>query len=436
MKGSLVVKNGYYYGIIYYKDEHGVNKQKWVNTKLKERGNKKEAKKILDKEIAIFEEKLNGDLVKEALPKENLIRNGDLYSTMTFIELLEYYLSKKSKLIDGITLRGYYNHLKQIKKYFDGKSIRLCDITTQTLNDYYNHLRSIGISESTIKHYSIIINPALKLAYNSRVIDRNPAEMVEPIRREKYRGEYYDKYDMEKLFESIKGHKIEYEIKIDCYYGFRRSELLGLKWDSIDFDKKTITVKDKVVFYDGKVEVSEKLKTRASYRTLPLIKEVEEMLMKIKERTNQNKIDFGNCYNHEYDDFIFVDDLGMIRRADYVTHEFKKLLEKNNLKHIRFHDLRHSCASLLIANGIPIKQIQEWLGHANFGTTADVYSHLDFSSKKESANTLKDVFTFSAAEDIKIIEEEKIEIDKDLYKEFNEFREWRARKKKQEEAEM
>lgn len=98
-------------------------------------------------------------------------------------------------------------------------------------------------------------------------------------------------------------------------------------------------------------------------------------------------------YNHKYDEYVFVNDCGDIMLPDYVSHSFANILKKNKLKHIRFHDLRHSCASLLLASKVPMKNIQEWLGHANYNTTADVYSHLDFSSKMLSANVIDNELT-------------------------------------------
>lgn len=80
--------------------------------------------------------------------------------------------------------------------------------------------------------------------------------------------------------------------------------------------------------------------------------------------------------------------MGTLISPHYLTASFPKLLEKNNLRHIRFHDLRHSCASLLLANGVPMKQIQEWLGHSDFSTTANVYAHLDYNSKLSSADAM------------------------------------------------
>ena len=101
-----------------------------------------------------------------------------------------------------------------------------------------------------------------------------------------------------------------------------------------------------------------------------------------------NKQICGNCYNHEYDGFVFVDELGERMRANYLTSAFPKFLESHGLRRMRFHDLRHRCASLLLANGVPLKHIQEWLGHSDFSTTANIYAHLDYSSKLTSADAV------------------------------------------------
>ena len=96
----------------------------------------------------------------------------------------------------------------------------------------------------------------------------------------------------------------------------------------------------------------------------------------------------GRCYNRHYLDYVCVDEMGTLLSPNYKSSAFPKLLEKHGLRHIRFHDLRHSCASLLLANGVPMKQIQEWLGHSDFSTTANIYAHLDYSSKLSSAEAM------------------------------------------------
>ena len=129
-------------------------------------------------------------------------------------------------------------------------------------------------------------------------------------------------------------------------------------------------------------------KTKSSMRTLPLVPVFKEKLLKLKEQQEEYKRVCGRCYNKKYLEYICVDEMGTLISPHYLTASFPKLLEKNNLRHIRFHDLRHSCASLLLANGVPMKQIQEWLGHSDFSTTANVYAHLDYNSKLSSADAM------------------------------------------------
>ena len=90
-------------------------------------------------------------------------------------------------------------------------------------------------------------------------------------------------------------------------------------------------------------------------------------------------------YCKKYTDYICVDAIGELIKPNYVTDHFKVVLKEKGLKPVRFHDLRHSCASLLLANGVPMKMIQDWLGHSDMGTTANIYSHIDSESKKASA---------------------------------------------------
>ena len=93
----------------------------------------------------------------------------------------------------------------------------------------------------------------------------------------------------------------------------------------------------------------------------------------------------GKSYNKDYPGYICVDEMGRLLSPHYLTEAFAMLLKKHGLRKIRYHDLRHSCASLLLTNGVPMKQIQEWLGHSDFSTTANVYAHLECNSKRLSA---------------------------------------------------
>lgn len=141
---------------------------------------------------------------------------------------------------------------------------------------------------------------------------------------------------------------------------------------------------------DGKTKMyaQDSAKTKSSMRTLPLVGSFAEYFKEVKAAQEVNKKVCGNCYNYEYDGYVFVDEIGDLMRPEYLTSYFPQYIQKHDCKRMRFHDLRHSCASLLLANGVPLKQIQEWLGHSDFSTTANIYAHLDYTSKLSSAKAM------------------------------------------------
>ena len=179
----------------------------------------------------------------------------------------------------------------------------------------------------------------------------------------------------------------------------RWSEIVGLKWDAIDFKRKTISIQYTVTEVNlgddnGNVIVEkERTKFKKTRRTLPLVKPFEDLLVKMYFEQKRNKSLSGNCYCQDYLEFIYVNELGERIKPGYLTQHFPILLKNNNMRRIRFHDLRHSCASLLYANGVSLKQIQEWLGHSDVSTASNIYTHLDYSSKISSAaNAILSVF--------------------------------------------
>ncbi len=202
-------------------------------------------------------------------------------------------------------------------------------------------------------------------------------------------GGFYDSAEVQKLFEAAKGSKLEIPIFLGAFYGLRRSEAIGLKWDAIDFKNDTITIRHTIVscYIDGKrVQKAQDItKTKSSMRTLPLIPAFKELLLHKQKQQNEFQSMCGKSYNKDYLGYICVDEMGKLLSPHYLTETFAKLLKKHGLRKIRYHDLRHSCASLLLANGVPMKQIQEWLGHSDFSTTANVYAHLECNSKRLSA---------------------------------------------------
>ena len=204
---------------------------------------------------------------------------------------------------------------------------------------------------------------------------------------------YYTAQEMEELFQAARGSRLELIILFAAFYGLRRSEVLGLRWDAIDFEAGTLTIRHIVTSanIEGKhiLIQADRAKTSSSLRTLPLVEGFAQRLKELKKQQEYNERLCGNCYNKKYKGYLFVDEMGNLILPNAVSENFGKLLKAHGLRHIRFHDLRHSCASLLLKQGVPMKQIQEWLGHSDISTTANIYAHLDSQSKQLSAATME-----------------------------------------------
>ena len=161
---------------------------------------------------------------------------------------------------------------------------------------------------------------------------------------------------------------------------------MGLKWDAVDFDNDTIEIKRTAVLAQSTVVRKAKTKNLTSKRTYPLLPEIKTMLEKMLEEQEENKKLFGNGYTDT--DFIFVKADGTTYYPSYPSHRLLKTLEKHSLPHIRWHDLRHSTASMLIEKGWHMKNISDWLGHSDIGTTMNIYGHISMEHKKELGNSL------------------------------------------------
>ena len=254
------------------------------------------------------------------------------------------------------------------------------------IHKYYAHkLKSIS-PNSVIKHH-VLIRMALEHASKMRMVRENVADLVEKPKQQKYIASFYSQEEIIRLLEVIKDETIEIPAMFAVYFGLRRSEVVGVKWSAIDFQNKTLTINHKIVPVndDGTYTLyaSNTLKNNSSYRSMPLDDSFYNYLVELKAKQEENRTLYGNSYNREYQDYVCVNALGDLITPNYITKTFKRLLEKNDLRHIRFHALRHSCASLLLSLGYPMKNIQMWLGHSSFNTTANIYAHIDASAKAE-----------------------------------------------------
>ena len=378
--GHLTIKKGRYHAVLSYNDSLGKRHEKWVTTGLTVKGNKKRAEEFLM------------NLRRNFVPPEPQTPE----ERMTFAEFCSMYLDIVKGSIAPSTYASYDGMLRRaIIPYFKNTGVLLKNIGVKDIQPFYaNEMKKV--SASTVIHYHALIHKILERAEKMDLIKSNPSNRVERPKAEHFEAGFYSSEEMDRLFEVSKGTKLEIPILLGAFYGLRRSEVIGLKWSAIDFEQNTLTIKHTVTSCNihGKLQIveSDTTKTKSSLRTMPLALPVKERLLALREEQEKNRQLCGRSYNKNYVDYVCVNKVGNLMRPNFVSESFPKLLEKNGLRKIRFHDLRHSCASLLLSNGIPMKQIQEWLGRSNYNTTANIYAHLDYSSKMNTANALMDCF--------------------------------------------
>jgi len=376
--GHLQEKNGYFYVVLSYKDSAGKRKTKWIPTGLPVKGNKKKAEAFLMEQRKAFEIPVEDEPTKE--------------QDEQFADYLERWLQIAKSTIAVTTYSSYDGLLKSaILPWFRKNPTTLKQLTAKDIQDFYT-AQLKRVKPNTVIHYHAVIHRALKYAVKTDLIPVNPADKVDRPKKNSFQPSFYDKDEINRLFEAAEGNIVEAPIKLAAFYGLRKSEVLGLKWDAIDFEHGTITIRHTVsgCSLNGKYTVIAKdtTKTKSSRRTLPLSPPVRALLAKLKAEQAENRRLCGNCYCHDYEGYICINQVGKRLLPHFLTDQFDKIMEQAGLRHIRFHDLRHSSASLLLANGVPLKNIQEWLGHSDFSTTANIYAHLDATSKQATAEAM------------------------------------------------
>lgn len=398
--GSVQINKGYYFIVFNMYNEYGKRKPEWHSTGLKvdnnERKNnqiRKQAEKMLNEELV----RVNAE--NSFSNKMNTIAKNSKYSNMLFSDyMLEWLENIKPKVVQS-TYIGYEQVVKgRLCPYFKSKKIKLIDLRPRDIQDFINHLYKQRLKGSTIAHYTSNMNTALKEAVIAEIIPSNPMDRIESVKKEVYIPEFYTDDELIELIEVIKTQKLELPLTLGIIYGLRREEILGLTWNAIDFKNKSITIRKTVGRgkYDSVTQflIKDIPKNKSSYRTLPMFDFIADLLKKYKEKYKLNEKIFRNTYITDYKDFICLMDNGELVKPDYVDRTFSRILKENGFRHIRLHDLRHSCATLLLRNGVPLPEIQKWLGHSNIITTQR-YSHLDQNDKSIPANMIETKFNMS-----------------------------------------
>lgn len=374
MTGSLQVKNEKFYMVLNLY-ENGKRKTKWIATGLDVKGNKRKAEQMLREKLQTYEpQKPSAD--------------------MLFADCVRQWLTTVARKVDAITYQGYEVLVNlHILPYFDENRLQLKQMTVDVLQLYFDEKATRGradgkggLSPKSLRNLRNVINQPLREAVKNGLLSSNPCEFVVLPRKERYQSKFYTESQMHALFDAIQGDELEPLIRIAALYGLRRSEVLGLQWDSIDFESGLLTIKHTVAKVT-KTVAKDSTKSASSRRSFPLTPEARAIFENAKQAEAENRKAFGKEYKHT--PYVFKWANGEPYSPDYVSKHFRLLLKKHNLPHIRFHEIRHSCASMLMNNGCTLKDVQEWMGHADIQTTSNIYGHLDAARKQGMADVLR-----------------------------------------------
>jgi integrase len=349
----------------------------WVPLKISAKGNNKRK----------AQQKLK-DVLSEIERKQ-----ADASTDMLFLDWIERWMEQKKNDVRSSTLESYRLTLNcHIIPYFESRNYTLRTLTAQNLQDYYNHKMDSGLSADTVKKHSAVINGALKEAYKKDLIAANPYDKVTLPRKKKgsrFRGNAYSLEEVKRMITSIpEDDPLRPAVILGTFYGLRRSEVLGLRWKDINFINKTIFIQNTVTQVVS-VHECEETKNECSTRTLAIIPGTEKYFRELMAMQKEWLYDAGEPFSLENPICIWPD--GSRLKPSYISNHFRLLLEKNNLRKIRFHDLRHTAGSLLLDSGVDIKTIQEFLGHSQASTTLNIYLHSIVRGGQVVAQTMEKI---------------------------------------------
>lgn len=372
--GSLREKNGIYQMAVRVPDINGTFIQKSKSTKIKVEGkNQRETRANKQKADRMLAEWL-----------ETLSHMDSYGSDMNLLEAIEDWLAMKKRTLRPDTYEAYLNVYNVHIKPFFSKTLRLGDVTPRMILRYVRVKEDAGQSRKSIRKHLVILNGVFKESVAMGELTYNPCAniTVSAQNDDHFEGTAYDVETAKKLLEAIKGDPVEPAVYLGLFLGLRRSEVVGLRWKDVDMENGIVHIRNTVVRF-GSVTEMEKTKSKASRRDLFMPSALKDYLKTVWDRQEEERAATGRTYSDTEHICQWAD--GTVFNPEYVSRRFGKVLEKNDLPKIRFHDLRHTAGIILINNGHTIKQVQDFLGHEKASTTLDIYTHVSLEGKKDTA---------------------------------------------------
>jgi integrase len=293
------------------------------------------------------------------------------------------------------TIAGYRRNLEQHVVPHLG-NVELQSLTSSQIDNFYAKKQKDGrldgrggLSAKSMIYIHRVLNEALEHAVKKRLITRNVAkDIINLPRIKKHKSEIYSANEIKALLEFVKNTNMEVPIILAAICGMRRGEILGLMWSEVSFENQTIKVCRQLLPTKNGLEFEEP-KSEDSNRTINAPAEVMDMLYRQSERQQEYKRLLGDEYHNN--ELVNCQNNGELLNPSYFSKQFAQTIKNAGLKHVRFHDLRHSCASLMLTAGVPMKVASQILGHSSIGITADLYTHVITDLKKDAADKIGNI---------------------------------------------
>lgn len=310
------------------------------------------------------------------------------------IEYLEKYKKNELKITTYTSYLGFYR--KHILNSDIGK-MKLDNLKAADLQEYYNEKLIEGYNSKTVRAIGIIINSALEKAYFLRMIQENPNRFTSLPKKKKYEARALTMEEVNTIVKNARDEKL-YPIFVTAVYtGMRKGEIMALKWENVDLENRKIYVRGSLCRVtsekpdtDGKFashyEILEP-KTAKSIRMIPMLDQVYEALVEQKRRQAQDIAENQEMYINQ--GFVFADEIGQhLQQRDFMK-DYHKLLKKYGVPDVRFHDLRHTFATMLVQSDVSMPMVQQILGHSNIATSIDIYTHISEQKQEQVIGQLQ-----------------------------------------------
>jgi integrase len=303
-------------------------------------------------------------------------------------EFLEYWLEQSVKpRLRPLTFAGYaVNVRKHIVPTLG--TIKLDHLTPQHVQELLNCRLADGLSAKTVRYMHQVLRSALGVARRWEMVDRNVATLVDPPRAKRPHIRPLEPDEARRFLDSVQGKRLEALYSVALALGLRQGEALGLRWQDVDLAAGVLRVRHQLQRIDRKLKLVEP-KTERSQRTLVIPTSIVERLGEHAKRQLAEKLWAGSKWVEN--DLVFANRFGAPLQARRVIADFHKVLSEAGLPRIRFHDLRHSCATLLLVQGVSPRVVMEILGHSEIAMTMDTYSHVVPELQREAAAKMESV---------------------------------------------